>query len=183
MATRVVPRLSSGAGEAALVTPVHLARRFPGVPVPTLRSMELDALRNLTFASLLAGVGAGLVDYFETVPGHGFVYYYGWTFLTLAFGLVVWTFARNVLEPLWGHLALFAVGVYGWWNATWTGLMLLAHRDIDGADGSVILANFGSAWPWNGGLVLVSLPLFEVTTLLALLLPGSLYVLARRRGA
>lgn len=148
----------------------------------TSRAEELEGLGSLVIASSILGIGAALIDSTYATQVHPFVYYYGWMLLAGGFGLVVWTFAENVLEPFLGYLVLIGVGVFGWWNLTWSILQIWGGGagSIDSHGGQVILAQFGPKLP-NGGLVEVPLWAFVVTTLVGLFLPPALYLMHHRR--
>lgn len=165
---------------------VRSPRRQVAGPSPTrsssLRFTRPESVRNLAVGSVLMGLGAALIDSYYWLPDHNVLYYYGWGLLAVAIGVVAWTFAEDVIEPTWAHLGVLAVGVYGWWNVAWTLLMVRAGQSIDSVHGMVILANLGVLWPFNGGLVEVSLALFLLSTVLAVAAPLATYLLVRARS-
>lgn len=167
------PTLNRSRAQPARVTPSSHPVRFT----------RPDSIRNLAIASALMGVGAAIIDTTYSIPDHNVAYYYGWGLLAVAFGIVVWTFAEDVIDPTWAYLGMVALGVYGWWNITWWFFMANAGRTIDGVHGKVILANLGVLWPYSHGLVEVSLAAFVVSTVIAVTLPLVTYMAIRFRQA
>lgn len=145
------------------------------------RTIWLDALRTLVVASAVLGVGAAMIDTTYTTAAHPQTYYYGWVFLAVGFMLVVWAFAEYDMHPIWANFLLVAIGVYGWWNGTWSILDVMGGGQLDNKGGMVILANFGPLWPYNSGLIEVTFWVFVLSTLFAMLLPSCVYLILRRR--
>lgn len=131
-------------------------------------SARARALTAFFGSAALLGLGFALVD--QTQSGSNPYYYYGFGMAFLGILSLFTSSEKALFRPLWFFSLAFLAEIYGWWNIFWTGIDLGKCQGCN-LGSEIALANLGTLWPFNGGVVDVPLSVFLVTTILAVIVP------------
>jgi hypothetical protein len=121
--------------------------------------------------------GIAWVDWYQGQGGGGNVLYYvGWLFVFIGIILFFLGLEHSRFKPDWLFATMVLLELYGWWNLFWSGLSLTVAPDGSYFVNGVALLTLGPL----GGVLMVSATVFFATSILAIVIPVVVALVAPR---